>query len=218
MATYHSSENVTKTHTYTNATQSQSQKGELPSSLSPTLCFMRLAQSISYRLGVSADSTNIWGEELSHCLELSCRILLHLWTTFIRETQTRSHPFLKSLGWGRHRVPWKEGKPPWAHVWFVYSFSDSILQRELFEHIDNCMSALLPRKPEPPEDQSIPRVSFASCYGSWFFFRIWKLLSLLHWWKTPLPLEQVEGTPVCRKEPLCAVLKFIFLGLLDLNL
>lgn len=87
-----------KTHTYTSATQSQSQKGELLSSLSPTLCFMRLAQSISYRLGVSADSTNIWGEELSHCLELSCRILLHLWTTFIRETQTHSHPFLKSVG------------------------------------------------------------------------------------------------------------------------
>lgn len=161
MAFYHSNGKVTNTHTYTRATQSQSQKGKLPSS--STIAHVLLYGACSVNLlssglqrgtGVSADSTNIWGEELSHCLELSCRVLLHLWTTFIRETQTRPHPFLKSLGWGRHRVPWKEEKPPRAHVLFVDSFFYSILQRESFEHIDNCVSALLPRKPKPPADRS----------------------------------------------------------------
>lgn len=105
MVSYHSNGKVTKTHTYTNATQSQSQKGKLPSSSTMAHALLYGAcQSTSYGLGfseaqgVSADSPNIWCEELSHCLELPCRVLLHLWTTFIKETQTRSHPFLKNLG------------------------------------------------------------------------------------------------------------------------
>lgn len=166
MVSYHSKEKVTKTHTPVQLSPSprkvnclhlyhpHSALWGLPSP--PPIVWAsarpKVSQQTALTFGVRKFLT-AWNYPAGSFKTLA-PALLDLWTTFIRETQTCSHPFLKSLGWGRHRVPWKGGKPPWAHVLFVYSFCYSILQRELFVHIDNCMSALLSRKPEPPADWS----------------------------------------------------------------